>query len=413
MQEKIKNFLYDELDKIKISKGERENLIEEFIEWRWESDEEDFIKKYGRAPKEKEAKEIIKKYVAENAIQQKEHKRQVEKERGQMQCLINALKWEKQRLTLEEMSNLLKRSGYSVGSSVKTFYRRILEEFPKYNIKKGNDGKYYYDNSYEEEEKITRSVEINELTRTEKKESLTIISNFLETIKDSPVYEKATAYLEKEKNKLTSYTTDATANFSRVLFMGAPEANLKNETWNTIYKAMQTNSPLVIYYTSEGKKESAVYGIRPYQLIFDNGCWELWAECLKQKHEGLRLFNLSRISNIRIQEETHFELPSDYNFMNKVTGSFGCYIDENQKLYKIKFDKGSYAWLYSKDRIWGDKQTVEEKEDGFILSFEANQFKPILRWVLGWGDEVEPLEPEELVDEWTRKIKNMASRINS
>ena len=367
MQEKFKNFLYDELDKIKISKGERENLIEEFIEWQWESDEEDFIKKYGRAPKEKEAKEIIKKYVAENAIQQEEHKRQVEKERGQLQCLINALKWEKQRLTLEEMSNLLKRSGYSVGSSVKTIYRRILEEFPKYNIKKGSDGKYYYDNSYE----------------------------------------------EQENNKLTSYTADATANFSRVLFMGAPEANLKNETWNTIYKAMQTNSPLVIYYTSEGKKESAVYGIRPYQLIFDNGCWELWAECLKQKHEGLRLFNLSRISNIRIQEETHFELPSDYNFMNKVTGSFGCYIDENQKLYKIKFDKGSYAWLYSKDRIWGDKQTVEEKEDGFILSFEANQFKPILRWVLGWGDEVEPLEPKELVAEWTRKIKNMASRINS
>ena len=152
--------------------------------------------------------------------------------------------------------------------------------------------------------------------------------------------------------------------------------------------------------------------MRPYQLIFDNGCWELWAQSLKQKHEGMRLFNLSRINDIEIQDAS-FSLPADYNFMNKVTGSFGCYRDECQKLYKIKFLKDSYAWLYSKDRVWGDNQTVEEIQDGYILSFEANQYKPILRWVLGWGDEVEPIEPEELVTEWKNKIMNITKKLTS
>ena len=408
----MKEFLEKELDKLKIPNGEREYLIEEFVEWRWESFEEDFVKKNGRKPTEKEGRQFVKEYIDENSEYRKPPMRQAEKEKAMRQCLVEEIKYERKHLSVNEMSELLNRCGFTRGASVKTIYRHVLGELAEYNIKKGSDGKYYYDDSYEEQQKINRSIEENELSRTEKKESLTIISNFLETIKDSPAYEKAAAYLENEKSKLKSYTDDETANFSRVLFMGAPEANLKKETWDTIYKAMQTNSPLIISYTSEGKKESAVYGVRPYQLIFDNGCWELWAESLKQKHEGLRLFNLSRISNIRIQEGIHFNLPSDFNFMNRVTGSFGCYIEENQKLYKIKFYKDSYAWLYSKDRIWGANQTVEETEDGYVLSFEANQNKPILRWVLGWGDEVEPIEPEELITEWKNKIMNMSKKLN-
>ena len=48
-------------------------------------------------------------------------------------------------------------------------------------------------------------------------------------------------------------------------------------------------------------------------------------------------------------------------------------------------------------------QTVEETKEGFILDFEAKQFKSILRWILGWGDKLTPLESQELVGEWKQK----------
>lgn len=114
----------------------------------------------------------------------------------------------------------------------------------------------------------------------------------------------------------------------------------------------------------------------------------------------MRLFNLSRISRVSILELAgKFVLPKNYSFKNSVVGNFGCFNDENPQVYKIEFPKGSYAWLYSKDRIWGGNQTIEETEDGNILSFEASQSKPILRWVLGWGgNEAEPLEPADLVE---------------
>ena len=46
--------------------------------------------------------------------------------------------------------------------------------------------------------------------------------------------------------------------------------------------------------------------------------------------------------------------------------------------------------------------------DGYILSFEASQFKPILRWILGWGKDAEPLEPAGLVKSWKDAVHEMA-----
>ena len=154
--------------------------------------------------------------------------------------------------------------------------------------------------------------------------------------------------------------------------------------------------------------------MQPYQLIFDNGIWELWAYCLRQKHEGMKLFNLSRISSVEILELAgKFVLPKNYTFKNFVVGNFGCFNDENPQIYKIKFPKDSYAWRYSKDRIWGAKQTIDECDDGYILSFEASQFKPILRWILGWGKDAEPLEPAKLVKSWKDAVHEMAKKIES
>ena len=196
------------------------------------------------------------------------------------------------------------------------------------------------------------------------------------------------------------------------MFLGAPESTIDSKIWEEIFDAMDTFSAINIHYTPEGKTKEQTYSVKPYQLIFDNGSWDLWGECFTPGHEGKKLFNLSRITRVSVRSMMgKFFLPADYNFLQTLSGNFGCYNDGKQKVYKIKFQKDSYAWLYSKDRIWGDKQKIRETKDGFVLSFEASQYKPILRWVLGWGDEVEPLEPAELVDEWKAKIRNMAKKI--
>ena len=406
----VEEILDEELNKLKISKTEREILIEEF-EWRWE----DFLDNEGLKPSAEKMRKFIKEFLKENAKEEKP-KRQSQNEAEKIDCIIRALKYDKQHLSIKDMSELLIRNGLKKGASYQNLYKWLPDELNEYCVEKDSEGKYFYNNTYAEQSKISQEIDKTELSEAQKKEQISIISSFLDSIKDSPVYEKAKEFLTKEEAKLQSFrnTNTNSANYSRILFMGAPEADIKNEIWDKIYKAMGTNAVLQIEYTSEGKTKSETYKVQPYQLIFDNGIWELWAYCLRQKHEGMRLFNLSRISSVGILELAgKFVLPKNYTFKNFVVGNFGCFNDENPQIYKIKFHKNSYAWLYSKNRIWGAKQTIEECDDGYILSFEASQFKPILRWILGWGKDAEPLEPADLVKCWKDAVHEMAEKIDS
>lgn len=405
----VDEILDEELNKLKISKTEREILIEEF-EWCWE----DFLDNEGLKPSAEKMRKFIKEFLKENAKIEKPHKRQSQIEAEKISCILTALKEEHQHLSIKEMSELLIRNGLKKGASYQNLYKWLPDELNEYCVEKDADGKYFYNNTYAEQSKISQEIDKSELSEAQKKEQISIISSFLDSIKDSPVYEKAKEFLTKEEEKLKSFGNTNSANYSRILFMGAPEADIKNEIWNKIYKAMGMNAVLQIEYTPEGKTKSETYKVQPYQLIFDNGIWELWAYCLRQKHEGMRLFNLSRISSVGILELAgKFVLPKNYTFKNFVVGNFGCFNDENPQIYKIKFHKDSYAWLYSKDRIWGAKQTIEECDDGYILSFEASQFKPILRWILGWGKDAEPLEPAGLVKSWKDAVHEMAEKIES
>lgn len=406
----VDEILDEELNKLKISKTEREILIEEFG-WHWE----DFLDNEDPKPSAEKKRKFIKEFLKENSKEEKP-KRQSQIEAEKISCILTALKEEHQHLSIKEMSELLIRHGLSKGSSYQNLYKWLPDELNEYYVEKDADGKYFYNNTSAEQSKISQEIDKTELSEAQKKEQISIISSFLDSIKDSPVYEKAKEFLTKEEEKLQSFrnTNTNSANYSRILFMGAPEADIKNEIWDKIYKAMGTNAVLQIEYTSEGKTKSETYKVQPYQLIFDNGIWELWAYCLRQKHEGMRLFNLSRISSVAILELAgKFVLPKNYTFKNFVVGNFGCFNDENPQIYKIKFHKNSYAWLYSKDRIWGAKQTIEEYDDGYILSFEASQFKPILRWILGWGKDAEPLEPADLVKCWKDAIHEMVEKIDS
>lgn len=351
-------------------------------------------------------------YLKENAKEEKSHMRTSQKESEQIDCILHALKKDWLHLSVKDMSELLVRNGLPKGTSVSNLYKWLPRELEEHYIEKDLDGKYYYNNSWEQQNKINQAIDRAELSKAEKKEQISIISSFLDSIKDSPVYEKAKEFLAGEEKKLRSFGNTNSANFSRILFMGAPEANIYKETWEKIYKAMGTNSILQIEYTPEGKTKSETYKVQPFQLIFDNGIWEMWSYSLKRNHEGMRLFNLSRLSTVHVLELAgKFVLPKNYNFLHSVVGNFGCYNDETPRLYKIKFPKGSYAWLYSKDRIWGGNQNIEETDGGFILSFEASQFKPVLRWLLGWGNEAEPLAPAELVSEWKEKVSKMAAML--
>ena len=313
------------------------------------------------------------------------------------------------RYTPQEISELLDEYGRSGGTSVKTVYRlldKMKKEFHAPIVVDSQNRRYYSND---------KTVMLpGYIARAENFHFIEIVKNLLETLKGTPIYDEA----EKVFTELSIFApTKSARNQSnsdsapaRVVFLGAPAADVQDSIWNTIFTAMEKSCHIVIEYEMPGQ-ESIKRGIRPYQLIFDNGIWDLWGyDCVNRRPQ---LYNLCRIKKIELRDE-YFDLPEDYQFKNVTPGTFGCYRDLDKTSmthYKIHFRHGSYAETYAKDRVWGLNPYIEEDETGTIISFENNQSAPILRWILGWGADVKPMEPSELVRDWKEEIKKMYGEV--
>lgn len=314
------------------------------------------------------------------------------------------------RYTPQEISDLLSDLETDGGTSVKTVYRlldKMKKEFHAPIAVDENNRRYYTND---------QTVMLpGYIARAENFHFVEIVKNLLSTLKGTPVYEEAEkvftelSILVPTKSGAQGKSEDSAP--ARVIFLGAPAAEIQDSTWNTIFSAMEKNVHIVIEYDLPGKGKTEKKGVRPYQLIFDNGIWDLWGyDCINRRPQ---LYNLCRIKKIELNQE-FFDLPNDFDFRNVTPGTFGCFRDLNKDTmthYRIHFRKGSYAETFAKDRVWGANYFAEEDDTGTIISFENNQFLPILRWILGWGADVQPLEPSELVNQWKDEIKKMYKEI--
>ena len=249
-----------------------------------------------------------------------------------------------------------------------------------------------------------------------------VVKNLVKSLDGEPLEEAQTVL-----NELNAIYENTTANiqeantnsFERIIFLGAPSAQISNEVYNTLYKAMEDNSQVRITYKKNEKSEPKEYGVCPYQLIYDNGTWDLWA--LHGKEKKKKFFNLCRISKVEIVKEK-FVLEDNFDFRKATPGNFGCYIEqfedpENKNNgyglthYKIRFRKGSYAANFVTERKWGKNDKYTVNDDSIDVEFDSNQGVLILKWVLGWGEDAIPLEPEQLVNDWKEKVSGMADNL--
>lgn len=294
---------------------------------------------------------------------------------------------------------------YKIRTSKTSFFRDIKELKEKYSAPIKTDpvtnGYYYTDPAY---------TIPHFYTDTDAANAAELLKTLMEVIPDNPLYNEAQEIFNSLSPQKMHYTFNGirlieNTTSDRVIFLGAPNKEINPEVFRTIDRAMKQNLEITFNYKSYNAKESKGRIVRPYQLIYDNGNWNLHGyDTIKR---ALRRYTLSKMSNLKITK-TPFKLTADYDFRKLIIGNFGCLCED--KVFEYKIHLHGYAAAYAKDRIWSEDQEIKPdkknpgpKKDGIILSFESNQFLAISRWVWQWADEAIPYEPVELVEDWMKR----------
>lgn len=147
------------------------------------------------------------------------------------------------------------------------------------------------------------------------------------------------------------------------------------------------------YYNAN--MERTVRAVEPLQLSFIDKTWYLKGYC--RMKQGIRLFKLSRIKEIRVKEE-HFERQLPVETQKQMS------VDLNRKTTVIKLWIDASQAYRAYDEF--EEQQITLNKDG---SFQVEISYPLDEWVYGYllsyGPYLRVLEPAEVRDELIRRLK--------
>jgi len=291
---------------------------------------------------------------------------------------------------------------YGIKTSRTSFFRDIEDLQEKYNAPIDTDfetnGYFYTDPHY----RLPRFYTDENAAKAAK-----VIKSLMDMVKGNPLYKEAqevfeSLSIENHDFSIENIKINKKPENDRIIFVGAPNKSIPSETWRLIDKALKENLIITFSYQSLTDTKPSVRRVQPWQLIYDNGNWNLHAFDIIKK--GHRRYSLGEMKNIKLTSEI-FKLPIDFDFRKMTVGSFGCMCHDFYLDFKIHLH--GYAARFAKNRLWGKAQTIEADKknpgpdgDGIILSFRSNQLYSIRRWTWQWADEAIPLSPKELTDDW-------------
>ncbi|WP_022931251.1 helix-turn-helix transcriptional regulator [Treponema bryantii] len=176
-----------------------------------------------------------------------------------------------------------------------------------------------------------------------------------------------------------------------------------------ILEAIKNNYLLDFNYFSKWEPEERHRKIMPFQLVFDSGSMYLYAASSNPRVPGPRLYKLSKMHNVQVITSKTFDLPANFRFREAFEeGRFGAF--QYDEAYDFKLEFSGEARSIVRECVWSDNQEIEEnqKEGTTVISFTSSQWIPIFRWLLSFGENARPLEPDWFVEQWKETVRKMS-----
>lgn len=167
--------------------------------------------------------------------------------------------------------------------------------------------------------------------------------------------------------------------------------------FEVIKKALQERKLLSFEYIAQHGKNTT-RTVEPYQLVLKSSHWYLQGYC--HKRNDFRLFKLSRMSNLQMEEEVF--APRDYE---KPQLDLGNILETMQTRIRIRIHKSVM------DRILDYCAFENFSPDGdehYIVSFPFIENEYYYSILLSFGDKCECLEPH-IRKEMKRRIQDIAA----
>jgi len=160
-----------------------------------------------------------------------------------------------------------------------------------------------------------------------------------------------------------------------------------------------------IAYQSLSAEKTAERVIEPYFIEPAATGHSSYVIAYCHRTKSLRTFKIERIKAIEATAEP-YTIPPDFDANEFLGSSWGIVVEGEVKAIRLRFD--SEIARIMEETIWHPSQVLEKQRDGsIIMTLRVTDTVELHSWILGWGEKVKVLEPEELRREVVRTAKAM------
>jgi proteasome accessory factor B len=188
--------------------------------------------------------------------------------------------------------------------------------------------------------------------------------------------------------------------------VGTSDYSRKAELIDRLMVGIEDCRVVFIKYRSLQATESVTYDIYPYGVAYHRGSLYLigWAP----QHGEIRTWKVDRIEAVNV-EEMRFQPPEDFDLENYLAKSFGVFHGDGDVHVTIRFSPT--VARYVQEKKWHPSQKLTaQKDGGLIAELDLDGTEEVKRWVLGFGQHAEVVDPEGLRKDIAKEIRVVLGR---
>ena len=220
---------------------------------------------------------------------------------------------------------------------------------------------------------------------------------------DAPLAVALGETIEKLRRALGEPVTVDLNALAQTTFALPPAAHAENARCLELMRAKSARRRVKMRYFSASSDQTTTRTVHPYHLHYARGEWILIAH--DERRAGVRCFNIARIRELETLD-ARFEIALTFDATAFVNSMLCAEAGDVLHQIAVRFD--SYQARYIDERTYHVRQTKETQPDGgLILRFPASGLAEVARWVMGFGQHAQALEPPELVTIISSHVEKM------
>ena len=211
-----------------------------------------------------------------------------------------------------------------------------------------------------------------------------------------PFQEAAFTAAAKLEGSLPPALRSELRDLGRALTIEKPAVNRLSghiNVYRQLLAAVTHRRAVTICYDSFTEREVLRTKLDPYHLLFSRRSWYVIGR--SAQHREVRTFNLGRIKELELREET-FDVPRSFSLSRYLRNAWSL-IPEPGPDFNVWLRFRPLVARNVAEVSWHPTQRCEFRSDGQLdFHVTVSGLNEISWWILGYGDQVEAIEPPEL-----------------